>query len=71
MERKKLEREHNEQVAVVANPQNVQPINPVRVETEVVTNFNNALDNEILEDNQTLEVKRPTIIFTDPDEGQE
>ena len=80
MERKKLEKEHNEQVAIVTNNQNVQPINnvesinnvqpinPIMVEQQVVTNqvsLDELTTNNKTEDVPVLEVNKPTIVSND------
>ena len=66
MERKKLEKEYKEQVAVVSNKQNIPPINPVAIEKEVVTNqipvtINSTINN--IDSNNISEVNKTTNYF--------
>lgn len=75
MERKKLEKEEKEKIAVIATPNEVQPIEPVTVEKEVETPI---ISNEQIpisdfkhDDNPSLKVETPTIIFEDIDQKKE
>ena len=66
MERKKLEKEYKEQVAVVSNKQNIPPINQVAIEKEVVTNqipvtVNSTINN--IDSNNISEVNKTTNYF--------
>lgn len=83
MERKKLEKEQKEKVAVINNQNIVPPINPITVqeESKIETNINNGQIPSSLENisNSNIpqeifssqEVKPPIIVFEDPDQKKE
>ena len=80
MERKKLEKEEKMRVAVVGTsipdiPKEVTPIVPVSIEekNEIDTSLENPdpISNLNQEDNLYQEVKKPVIVFEDPDQKKE
>lgn len=68
MEKKKLEKEKNDQIAVVSTPE-VTPIEPVSVENNEVTT--EAVPISEIRNDSEMEVKTPVIVFEDPDEKKE
>ena len=73
MERKKLEKEQAQKIAVVTTPNEVQPIEPVKIQEEVVTPtiLTEQIPNSNLAEEVFPEVKTPVIVFEDPEQKKE
>ena len=79
MERKKLEKEEKEKIAIVGTQNIVPPITPVAVEekenvvnTEQATKpLENNATSSVTQEQSSLEVKTPVIVFEDPDQKNE
>lgn len=70
MERKKLEKEAKQKVAVAQTPRDVTPITPISVEKET-TEMEPISNHATQAENSSLEVKTPVIVFDEQNQKTE
>lgn len=72
MERKRFEKEEKQKIAVVSNTRTVTPITPVTVSQQMQSMGQNVDFNHLeKENNSSLEVKTPIVVFDDSSQKRE